>query len=239
MLENIAIIGASSAIGQALIQTLSQRNPDASISAFSRTKPNTLPDNVRFFEIDYDDESSIEKAAASVSEDQRLDCVIVTNGILHDDKATPEKSLKDINAEQMAHIFHVNTITPMLIAKHFLPKLDKQKRSVFAALSARVGSISDNRLGGWYAYRASKAALNMLLKTASIEVGRFHNQAIVIGLHPGTVDSPLSKPFQENVGQDKLFTPTFSAEKLCDVIEKATTSDSGQCFAWDGQLIAP
>ena len=127
---------------------------------------------------------------------------------------TPEKSLRELSAEKFARAFAINATGPALSAKHFLPKLARDRRAVFAALSARVGSISDNRLGGWYAYRASKSALNMILKTAAIETARRAPQAIVIGLHPGTVDSKLSKPFQENVTPGKLFRPEDAARKV-------------------------
>ena len=111
--------------------------------------------------------------------------------------------------------------------------------SIFAALSARVGSISDNQLGGWYAYRASKAALNMIIKTAAIEVRRRNPHAIVVGLHPGTVDSDLSKPFQGNVPEGKLFTPDFAAGKLLTVLEGLAPAQTGRCFGWDGEEILP
>jgi NAD(P)-dependent dehydrogenase (short-subunit alcohol dehydrogenase family) len=113
----------------------------------------------------------------------------------------------------------------------------KDDKSVFACLSARVGSISDNGLGGWYAYRASKAALNMVLKNLSIEAQRRYKQMIILGLHPGTVNSSLSEPFQGNVSKEKLFTPLYSAEKLLSVIENATIKNSGDIIAWDGQRI--
>ena len=163
----------------------------------------------------------------------------MANGILHDEGLTPEKSLRDLSAEKFQRIFEVNTVTPALIAKHFLPKLNREQTSIFAALSARVGSISDNQLGGWYAYRASKAALNMIIKNAAIEIGRRNKQAIIVGLHPGTVDSNLSKPFQGNVADGKLFTPEYSAEKLLDVLENLSPEQTGKCFAWDGQEILP
>ena len=124
-----------------------------------------------------------------------------------------------------------------MTAKYFVPLLRRDEKAVFAALSARVGSISDNRLGGWYAYRASKAALNMVLKTTAIEIGRRFKNQIIVGLHPGTVDTPLSKPFQANVPADKLFTPEFSAERLLTVIDGLTAADSGNLFDWAGERI--
>ena len=189
--------------------------------------------------IDYTDEASIEAAAALASKDSPLDIVMVATGLLHDGELMPEKSLKELSAEKFQRLFNVNTILPALIAKHFLPKLNRDHRSLFAVLSARVGSISDNQLGGWYAYRTSKAALNMIIKNAAIEMSRRNKQAIIVGLHPGTVDSNLSQPFQGNIADGKLFTPAFSAIKMLAVLESLTPGDSGRCFAWDGKEIKP
>lgn len=228
--KNIAIIGASGAIGSAFTQLLSEKYPDAALYAFSRTGE---------YRIDYTSEESIAAAADMASKDKPLDIVIVAIGILHDGDIMPEKSLKELSAEKFHRIFEVNTVASCLIAKYFLPKLNRDRPSRFAALSARVGSISDNRLGGWYAYRASKAALNMVIKSAAIEIGRRNKQAIIVGLHPGTVDSALSKPFQGNVPDGKLFTPEYSTQKLLDVLESLTPEHSGKCFAWDGEEILP
>ena len=149
------------------------------------------------------------------------------------------ETIKALDAQTMLDIYEANAVIPSLIAKHFIPKLPHQTYNTFAALSARVGSITDNQLGGWYSYRAAKAALNMLIKTASIEAKLFHKNSIVVGLHPGTVDSFLSKPFQKNVKADKLFTPQFAANALIDVIAGLNIADSGQCLAWDGEHIEP
>ncbi|MDO7598137.1 MAG: SDR family NAD(P)-dependent oxidoreductase [Pseudomonadota bacterium] len=228
--QNIVIIGASGAIGSAFTKRLSEQYPNASLYAFCRNGK---------YHIDYSSEDSIAAAAVYASKEKPLDLVIVANGILHDADIMPEKSLRELSAEKFHRIFEVNTITPALIAKHFLPKLNRHKPSIFAALSARVGSISDNRLGGWYAYRASKSALNMIIKNASIEIGRRNKHAIIVGIHPGTVDSNLSKPFQANVPAAKLFTPKYSANKLLDVLENLTPEQTGKCFAWDGEEILP
>lgn len=228
--QNIAVIGSSGAIGSAFTKRLSNQYPKASLYKFSHTGDHS---------IDYTSEASIAEAAMLTSKDGPLDLVIVANGILHDGDIMPEKSLKELSAEKFHRLFEVNTITPALIAKHFLPKLNKEQSARFAALSARVGSISDNRLGGWYAYRASKAALNMIIKNAAIEIRRRNKQAIIVGLHPGTVDSDLSKPFQGNVPEGQLFTPDYSAHKLLTVIEGLTPDQTGKCFAWDGKEILP
>jgi NAD(P)-dependent dehydrogenase (short-subunit alcohol dehydrogenase family) len=133
--------------------------------------------------------------------------------------------------------FLVNTIGPAMVAKHLLPKLSKDKRAVFAVLSARVGSISDNRLGGWYAYRAAKAALNMLIKSISIEVARRQKQAIIVGLHPGTVNTRLSEPFQSRVPSGSLFTSDHAVQQLAAVLDGLEPEDTGKVFAWDGQQV--
>lgn len=238
-LKNIAILGGSGAIGQAFTGLLSYKYPDAFISSFSRGHEEVQKGNVAYYPIDWHNESELKDAADKASAASPLDLVIVTNGILCDGEIIPEKSLRDLSAEKFQRLFEVNTILPAMIAKYFVPKLNKDARSIFAALSARVGSISDNRIGGWYAYRASKAALNMILKNIAIETGRKNEHAIIIGLHPGTVDSNLSKPFQSNVPNGKLFTPEYSAQKLFEVLEQRTPQDSGKCFAWDGQEIHP
>ena len=137
----------------------------------------------------------------------------------------------------METAFRRNATGPALVAKHFLPLLARDRKAAFAALSARVGSIEDNRLGGWYAYRASKAALNMLIRTLSIELARSHRHALCVGLHPGTVDTALSKPFQSGVPPEKLFPPAQSARHLLAVLDRLTAEDSGSVYAWDGRRI--
>lgn len=239
MVSNIVVIGSSGAIGGAFVDQLSANYPEAVIHAFSRNHFVLDGANVRRPLINPHDEASLKSAAELVAEEGGIDLVIVASGMLHDDFLMPEKALQDISGEKFHRLFEVNTIFPALIAKYFLPKLHKDKRTVFAALSARVGSISDNQLGGWYAYRASKAALNMVIKNASIEIGRQNKEAIIIGLHPGTVDSDLSKPFQGNVEEGKLFTPEFSVSKMLEVLDQLKGEDTGKCFAWDGKEIEP
>ncbi|MGB1271193.1 MAG: SDR family NAD(P)-dependent oxidoreductase [Endozoicomonas sp.] len=168
--------------------------------------------------------------------------VLVTTGILHTEGnhgpgVQPEKSIRDFRADQFSRVFAVNTIGPAMIARYFLPKLVTDRKSVFAVLSARVGSISDNRLGGCYAYRASKAALNMIVKSLAIETARKQRQAAVVALHPGTVDSGLSEPFQSRVPSGQLFSPEYAAGQLLSVFNGLTSKDSGCFYAWDGAHI--
>ena len=237
--ENITIIGGGGAIGYAFAQELRARHPVATIRVFSRALPQAKISGVSHHLIDYEDELSIQAAANLASADRPVDLVLVTTGILHEENLRPEKSLRELSYKNFERLFKVNTITPALIAKYFLPVLSRNKLSIFAALSARVGSVSDNQLGGWYAYRASKSALNMIIKSASIEVARKNPEAIVVGLHPGTVDSNLSKPFQHSGANSKLFTPSIAAIHLLRVLDSLTSDQTGKCFAWDGSEILP
>jgi len=239
MLKNIVIIGSAGALGNALTTQVSLSNPDAVVHAFSRKESLAKIKNISTHVIDYGSEISIESAALLASEDGPIDLLIIATGILHDGEFTPEKSLKELSAEKLQYFFTANTILPAIVAKHFTPHLNKTEQSIFAVLSARAGSISDNGMGGWYSYRASKAALNMIIKNVSIEVGRRNKKAIIVGLHPGTVDSNLSKPFKKNVPEGQLFTPDYSALKLLDVLFDLMPKDSGNFFAWDGEEIDP
>jgi NAD(P)-dependent dehydrogenase (short-subunit alcohol dehydrogenase family) len=207
------------------------------VLALSRTAAGDEDPRVVRARIDVTDEASIAAAAEQARALGEVRLVIVASGVLHGDGVRPEKHWGEIDGATLARVFAVNSIGPALVAQHFLPLLPRQGRSVFAAISARVGSIEDNRLGGWYAYRASKAALNMLLRNFAIELARRAPEAVCIGLHPGTVDTPLSKPFQGNVAPGKLFPPEVSATHLLRVIEEVDAADSGRVFAWDGSPI--
>lgn len=230
MLNNIVIIGASGAIGLEFVKQYAGLNEVKKIHAFSRRQISFDSDKIISNKIDLEDENSIKLAAEIASKDSKIDLVIIASGILHDDNIFPEKSLRDLDINKFNKIFAVNTIGPAIIAKYFLPKLNKGNQPKFVALSARVGSISDNFLGGWYSYRASKAALNMILKNCAIEAKRTIKDAIIIGLHPGTVASNLSQPFAQNVKEHKLFSPEFSVQKLIDVINNKSLVDSGKIF---------
>ena len=247
------VVGASGGLGAALVRALSRSGSYASVVALSRTgeagllveAPGALPRLVRG-KIDICDERSIADAVQGpVAEAGRLvdappRLVLVATGILQGEGVgPPERSLRMLDAASLLRSYEINAVGPALVAKHMLPLLPRTGRSVFAALSARVGSIGDNRLGGWHAYRASKAALNMILRNLAIELARTHPEALCLGLHPGTVDTGLSRPFQGGVTREKLFTPDFSAERLLAVVKAAGPAQSGQVLAWDGTLIAP
>ena len=239
MFSNAVVFGASGAIGLNFVKQIKERYPDTIVHACSRAEPSELPDGVKFIAVDYRDEDQLQAAATKVKEVCPPDLIIIATGILHDQEVKPEKSLRDINESAMAHVYFINTIVPALIAKHFLPILCKNKKAVLAALSARVGSISDNHLGGWYSYRCSKSALNMFIKNAAIEVGRFKKNTIVLGLHPGTVDSALSKPYQAHVKPDHLFQPEFSVSKMIEVLEGVSENDTGKCIDYNNNEVMP
>ena len=199
-----------------------------------------FPDKVETISLDVTEEYSIDYAMRQIEE--LSDCIqLIINcaGLLHDEKKNiyPEKKLTDIDTPAMLESFLVNSIGPIMVIKHMDNLLAKNKRTVIANLSARVGSIADNRLGGWYSYRASKAAQNMLTKTLSVELSRTHPNAICVALHPGTVDTGLSQPFQARVPAHKLFSTQQSVQYLLKVINELTPSDTGSFFAWDGERI--
>ena len=227
-MKSAVVVGASGGIGAAMVAALAEEG--VAVRGFARS-----------FEgadrIDLLDEDSIAAAAASLSAPP--DLVFVATGLLHDGDRGPEKSMAALDPAWLARQYAVNAIGPALVAKYFLPRMPKTGRCVFAALSARVGSISDNRLGGWYGYRAAKAALNQLIRTIAVEERRRNDRSIVVGLHPGTVATALSKPFQAGVRADQLFMPDRAAVQLLDVIDGLKAPDSGKLFGWDGAEIAP
>ncbi|WP_109809437.1 SDR family NAD(P)-dependent oxidoreductase [Sphingosinithalassobacter portus] len=226
------VIGASGGIGAALADAIEQEDTFAAVHRFARSLSGER-------HIDLTDEASIAAAAERVGRGPAPTLILVATGLLHDADQGPEKAMQDLDAEWMLRNFAVNSVGPALVAKHFVPLMPRTGTPVLAALSARVGSITDNRLGGWYSYRASKAALNMLLRNIAIEAKRHSDRAIVVGLHPGTVDTALSKPFQANVPAGQLFDTERAALQLLDVIEALKPKDSGRIFAWDGAEIDP
>jgi NAD(P)-dependent dehydrogenase (short-subunit alcohol dehydrogenase family) len=222
------LIGAGGGVGRALATAMEARGDDV-IRLWRHSQP----------PLDLEDDSSIAAAAALVAARGPFDLIILATGLLHGPGIKPEKSLRDIDGEALGRLFRVNATGPALVMRHFLPLLTRERRGVFAALSARVGSIGDNRLGGWVGYRASKAALNQIIRTLSIELGRTNPLAVLVGLHPGTVDTALSAPFQRQVDAARLFTPDQSAAHLLAVIAGVSPDDSGHCLDWAGERIAP
>jgi len=218
---NVVVIGASGGLGTAFVRLLRASAQVATVHALSRA------------ELDIARSDAIAAACHAIA--SPLDLVIVATGVLHDATHRPERNLAALDADWLAHNFAVNAAGPALVAQALLPKLRRDRKTAFAVLSARVGSIGDNRLGGWYSYRASKAALNQLIRTAAIEHARRNAQGLVVALHPGTVDSALSKPFQRGV--NTLFNPIQSARNLLAVLDALTAAQSGGFFAWDGSAI--
>ena len=236
------IVGAGQGIGLGFVRRFLEsdradklyatyRDPQSPLLEISDPRLHCLP-------MDITDETQIEAIAQTIkTEATKLYTVINCVGVLHDGEMQPEKSLRHLNTEQLLHYFQVNSIGAVLLAKHMQPLLKHDQRSVLATISAKVGSIGDNRLGGWYGYRASKTALNMFMRTVAIEYRRTCPRAIVVTLHPGTTDTELSRPFQQNVPPEKLFTPDRTVQQLLTVIDHLQESDSGEFFSWDGSRV--
>ena len=218
------VIGSSGTIGSAFMALLQQNLACSEVVGLSRQS--THP-------IDYHDLDSIEIAANALSLEAPFQLIINTIGVLHTSNWMPEKRLEDLNADQLAELIKINAVGPALTIKYFSKLLDSQN-SVMVTLSAKVGSIEDNRLGGWYSYRASKAALNMLIKTAAIELTRTKPNTALIALHPGTVNSNLSKPFRgEQIGRP----PLDAASDMLKVIESLNKEDSGSFISYSGERL--
>jgi NAD(P)-dependent dehydrogenase (short-subunit alcohol dehydrogenase family) len=233
MSQYAVVIGSSGGIGSAFASVLENAGQFSRVFRMSRTGNADS-------QIDIIDDTSVRSAAASVATAQQSPTLIfVATGLLHDERHRPEKSIREIDPAWMALSYNVNAIGPALIAKHFMPLMPKKGRTVLAFLSARVGSVSDNRLGGWYSYRAAKSALNMIVRNAAIESSRINPESIVIALHPGTVETALSQPFSGGGQDGGRFTPQTAAEKLYAVIGALTPNDSGNIFGYDGNRIDP
>ncbi|MFC3230592.1 SDR family oxidoreductase [Marinibaculum pumilum] len=235
---NVAVVGATGGIGGAFLARLRDLPAVAQLHALSR-RP--VPDGAAdaWHRLDLEREDSIEAAAQALRASAgELHLVIVATGVLHDAAGLhPEKSWRHLTAEGLAQAFRINAIGPALLARHLLPLLARDRKAAFAALSARVGSIADNRLGGWYGYRASKAALNQTIRCLAIELARRSDRALCVALHPGTVDTPLSAPFQRNVPAAQLSAPAEAAGRLLAVLDGLQPADSGGLFAWDASRI--
>ena len=234
--SSAAVFGSSGGIGRALCEALVERGCE---TVWAGSRSGDAPDDaaVRSFRFDYEDPSTLDEAARLMA-DAPPRLVIVATGVLTlADGTGPERSYRHLDAATMARVFHLNTIGPALVAKAMLPLYPRGDRAVFAALSARVGSIGDNRIGGWHSYRASKAALNMLVRNFAIEMARTHKLAVAVSLHPGTVDTPLSEPFQSNLPDGQLTGPAEAADNLLRVIDGLGPGDSGHQFDWRGERV--
>ncbi|MGL5834519.1 MAG: SDR family NAD(P)-dependent oxidoreductase [Waterburya sp.] len=241
---NAFVVGASQGIGLGFVRSLLQQSNIQQIFATYRNRDTAgelldlasqYGDRLTCLQVDITIEEDIAAAIKEIQASvQQLHLAIYCVGVLHDQTLTPEKSLRQINAQNLIYSFQVNSIGAVLLAKHLMPLFNKTEPSIFASISAKVGSIGDNRLGGWYGYRASKAALNMFLRTTAIEYSRRCPKTIVVALHPGTTDTQLSKPFQQNVPTEKLFPVEHTVKLLSQVISNLSLQDSGQFFSWDG-----
>ncbi len=228
--KTAVVIGANGGIGAAIADRLTSDRGFAQVLRLSRHSSPA---------IDLLDEASVANAASSLSQSAVApSLIIVATGILHKNGKGPEKSLRELDPDWMVENYRLNAVGPALVAKHFLPLMPKFERTCFAVLSARVGSISDNRLGGWHSYRASKAALNMLIRNLAIEWQRRNPESIIVGLHPGTVETALSAPFKGNPLHER-FSPEKAASQMLEALQKLQPQDSGELIGYDGGVIAP
>lgn len=244
---NTLIVGASQGIGLGFVKSLLLENNIAKIYATYRnidtaielmTLHREYSDKLVCLSMDITQESQISAVVEKISaETDKLHLVINCIGILHQGEMQPEKSLRQINPENLIRYFQVNSMGGILLAKHLQPLFKHNEKNIFACISAKVGSIGDNKLGGWYGYRASKAALNMFMRTVAIEYSRRCPKTIVVTLHPGTTDTNLSQPFQRNVPPEKLFSVERTVEQLLSVIANLKPEDSGEFFSWDGSRL--
>ncbi|MFO7763971.1 MAG: SDR family oxidoreductase [Wenzhouxiangellaceae bacterium] len=236
--------GASRGIGLGLVRALLEDATFETVVATCRDPASAddlrslACDRLSIRALDVTDPAQVAALGHALDEEGlRPSLVVNAAGVLHGEGFAPEKKLEDLDVRALERVFAVNTFGPALMLKTLRPRLTREGKAVFAAISARVGSIGDNRLGGWYAYRASKAALNQIIRTAGIEFSRRNRNAIAVALHPGTTDTGLSQPFQANVPAGKLFSVERTCDYLLSVIDGLTESDNGGFFAWDGKPI--
>lgn len=230
---NVLVVGASGGIGQAIALGLAAREEVGSVVCSTRGQALGFEHpKVSHIALDFDREESLAQAAAALASQPSL--IVVATGMLHGPQIFPERALKELDAQAFSRLLFVNTVGPALLAKHFVPLLSKTSPSTLAFLGARVGSIADNRAGGWYSYRTSKAALVMFVKTLSIELRRTHPQACALCLHPGTVRSELSAPFVRPNSKRKTFSPEECAGKLLGVLDGVSPEQSGMHLDYAG-----
>ena len=236
--RGLALVVGQGGIGRALLADLRQRAPH--LVCLATRRPDQLGQHTaegRLLPLDLSDDSSLAALRDQLTSAPPLRIVLCTAGLLHAGDLQPEKRLSQVRRTHLERSFAVNAFGPLLLAQALEPLLPRDQPCHFASLSARVGSIADNRLGGWYSYRAAKAAQNQLLRCLALEWQRRLPQACVSLLHPGTTDTPLSAPFQRGVPAEQLFSPARSAAQLLDVLEALGPEQSGQFWAWDGQPI--
>jgi len=237
MKKNILIAGSSGAIGSEFTRFYSEDQNVDKIVTLSRKINDSGHKKIQSIKIDYNKEETFENLG-KVLQLESINTIIIATGILHTEQIKPEKSIDAINSDDLMKVFQVNLFGPMMLVKKLLPLIKQSQGVKIIFLTARVGSISDNQLGGWYSYRSSKSALNMMINNLSIELQRANKENIVIGIHPGTVKSPLSEPFLRYV-KHNIFSPRESVELMTQVISKISQKDSGKCFDFSGKVIGP
>ncbi|MGD1865960.1 MAG: SDR family NAD(P)-dependent oxidoreductase [Phormidesmis sp.] len=241
------VVGATQGIGLEFVQQTLQDERTAHVFATYRSEQTATqlfslaeqhPQRLHCIKMDITEETQITEGIANIQAIvPNLHFVINCVGLLHNEQQQPEKALRQLNTENLLNYFQVNSIGPALLTKHVMPLLKHKEPSLLATISAKIGSIGDNRIGGWYGYRASKAALNMFLKTASIEYRRRNPNTAIVMLHPGTTDTGLSKPFQRGVPPEKLFSTEKTVSQLMTVLSDVKLEDSGEFFSWDGSRL--
>ncbi|MGC9404375.1 SDR family NAD(P)-dependent oxidoreductase [Vibrio genomosp. F10] len=232
---NILIIGGSGGIGLALIEHfLSSNNTQTVYATYRNAQPNISAPNLNWHKVDVTAEGDIEELANAIP---KLDVLVNAVGVLTGPEHSPEKTINAFDVDFFNQNLSINTVSTLLLARYFGQHLKSKSLSHFVSLSARVGSIEDNQLGGWISYRCSKAALNMAIKTISIEWQRKKHNCCMFAFHPGTTDTSLSKPYQKNVPEHKLFTPQYVAAQLASMIETTTSEDTGKFYSFDGKEI--
>ena len=238
-MKHAIVFGASGGVGTALVNELLERYPKCYVLVPVRHLSSFQLEDERIKKIQWDPDN--DNSLANIMENhsnQPFDLCLSAIGALHKPNIMPEKKLGQLDIDHMIWSYKVNAITHAMIIKHVAKHMSKASPAKMGFLTARVGSIGDNKLGGWYSYRAAKAALNMILRTAAIEMKRYNKTMTIFGIHPGTVDTSLSEPFQSHVPEHKLFTPPQSAKYIFDnIIDQVSVDDSGHVFAWDGEKI--
>lgn len=250
IVSSVLILGASGGIGSAMVDEVLTQNPQANIYRFARDltklKPivENVPGQVMDFSWDLNEQNLFEEALDQIQKNSNVvkltfDLVFIATGFLHDENQQPEKSYKQLSEDHLHRSFQINAVGPIVMLQSLLQRIDMKHPCKIGVLSARVGSISDNRMGGWHSYRASKAALNMLLKNFAIELNRNKSQITLIGLQPGTTDTELSKPFTKRMDASCLQTPEFTAQKLYTVLQSLSPYESGKLIDFNGEVFEP